>query len=135
MPKNKKRRVSAKESDNPRTVFMKRIMWGSIFSLVSFFTTMLILALIVVKAGIPETTQRLLVFFVALLSTFIGSFISLRKTKEKGLLSGVLVSLLVIVIVCFVILAVADNVGVRTVIMSLLMMLGGALGGIAAVNK
>ncbi len=135
MPKNKKRRVSSKENDNPRTAFLKKIMWGSIFSLISFFVMMLILALMVVKAGLSESMQNILVFFVSLLSTFTGAFLSLRKTREKGLLSGVIISLPVIVIVCFVLLAVADNVGVRTIIMSLLMMLGGALGGIAAVNK
>ena len=79
--------------------------------------------------------QNILVFFVSLLSTFTGTFLSLRKTREKGLMSGVITSLPEIVIVCFVLLTVADNVGVRTIIMSLLMMLGGALGGIAAVNK
>ena len=135
MPKNKKRKVSSKENENPCVAFMKKIMWGSIFSLISFFAMMLILALVVVKAGVSESTQKLLVFIVSLLSTFAGSFLSLRKTKEKGLLSGVLTSLPVIVIVCFVILAVADNVGVRTAIMSLLMVLGGASGGIAAVNR
>ncbi len=135
MPKNKKRRVSSKENDNPRVAFLKKIMWGGLFSLISFFVMMLILAFIVVKSGISESMQNILVFFVSLLSTFTGTFLSLRKTREKGLLSGVITSLPVIVIVCFVLLAVADNVGVRTIIMSLLMMLGGALGGIAAVNK
>ncbi len=135
MPRNKKRRVSTKDNDNPRVSFMKKIMWGSLFSLISFFAMMLVLALVVVKAGISESMQKILVLFVSLLSTFIGSFLSLRKTREKGLLSGVLTSLPVIVIVCFVLLAVADNVGTRTIIMSLLMTLGGALGGIAAVNR
>lgn len=135
MPKNKKRRVSPKENDNPRVAFLKKIMWGGLFSLISFFAMMFILALVVVKAGLSESMQNILVFFVSLLSTFTGAFLSLRKTREKGLLSGVLTSLPVIVMICFVLLAVADNVGVRTIIMSLLMMLGGALGGIAAVNK
>ena len=135
MPKNKKKRVSLKENINPRVTFLKKIMWGSIFSLIFFFVLMLILALIVIKAGISESVQSILVFFVSLLSTFTGAFLSLRKTREKGLISGVLASLPVIIIVSFVILAVADNVGIRTVIMSLLMMLGGALGGIAAVNR
>lgn len=135
MPKNKKRRVSAKENESPRTAFLKKIIWDSLFSIVSFFAMMFILAFVVVKAGLSESMQNIFVFFIALLSTFIGTFLSLRKTREKGLLSGVLTSLPVIVIVCFILLAVADNVGVRTIIMSFLMMLGGALGGIAAVNR
>ena len=135
MPKNKKKRVSSKENVNPRITFLKKIMWGSIFSLIFFFMLMFILALVVVKAGFFESMQNILVFFVALLSTFTGAFLSLRKTREKGLLTGVLSSLPVIIIVSFVILAVADNVGIRTAVMSLLMILGGALGGIAAVNR
>ena len=135
MPKNKKKRVSSKENANPRVTFLKKMMWGSIFSLMFFFVLMLILALVVVKAGLSESMQKILVFFVSLLSTFTGAFLSLRKTREKGLLSGALASLPVIIIVSFVILAVADNVGIRTAVMSLLMMLGGALGGIAAVNR
>lgn len=135
MPKKRKRRMSSPESENSRTAFVKRILWGSLFSVILFFILMLILSLIVVKAGLSDSMQNILVFFVSLLSVFAGAFLSLRKTYEKGLLSGVLVSLPVIVFICAVLLAVVKDIGLRTAIMALLMMLGGALGGIAAVNK
>ena len=135
MPKKRKRRMSSPESENSRTSFVKRILWGSLFSVILFFILMLILSLIVVKAGLSDSMQNILVFFVSLLSVFAGAFLSLRKTYEKGLLSGVLVSLPVIVFICAVLLAVVKDIGLRTAIMALLMMLGGALGGIAAVNK
>ena len=135
MPKKQKRRMSSSESENSRTAFIKRILWGSLFSVVFFFVFMLILALVVVKAGLSDSMQNILVFFVSLLSVFAGAFLSLRKTCEKGLMSGFLVSLPVIVFICAVLLSVVKDIGVRTAIMSLLMMAGGALGGIAAVNK
>ncbi len=135
MPKKRKRRMSSSESENSRTAFVKRILWGSLFSVVFFFVFMLILALVVVKAGLSDSMQNIFVFFVSLLSVFAGAFLSLRKTYEKGLMSGIFVSLPVIVFICAVLLTVVKDIGVRTAIMSLLMMLGGALGGIAAVNK
>ena len=135
MPKKQKRRMSSSESENSRTAFIKRILWGSLFSVVFFFVFMLILALVVVKAGLSDSMQNILVFFVSLLSVFAGAFLSLRKTCEKGLMSGFLVSLPVIVFICAVLLSVVKDIGVRTAIMSLLMMAGGALGGIAAVNR
>ncbi len=135
MPKKRKRRISSPESENSRTAFVKRIMCGSLFSVVFFFVFMLILAFVVVKAGLSDSMQNIFVFFVSLLSVFAGAFLSLRKTYEKGLMSGILVSLPVIVFICAVLLVVVKDIGLRTAIMSLLMLLGGALGGIAAVNK
>lgn len=135
MPKKRKKRKSSSGNENSRTAFIKRILWGSLFSVVFFFVFMLILALVVVKAGLSDSMQNILVFFVSLLSVFAGAFLSLRKTCEKGLMSGFLVSLPVIVFICAVLLAVVKDISVRTAIMSLLMMTGGALGGIAAVNR
>lgn len=134
MPKKRKKRVSS-ENENSRTAFVKRILWGSLFSVIAFFVILLVLALIVVKTGLSDSMQSVLTFFSALLSTFVGAFLSLRKTHEKGLVSGLLASLPAIVTVCFVLLAAVGDVGLKTIVMSLLMMLGGALGGIAAVNK
>lgn len=135
MPKKRKRRVSPKENENPRIVFLKRILWGSLCSLVAFFVILLILAFIVMKAGISDSMQTMLTLAASLIATFIGAFLSLRKTHEKGLLSGVLVSVPALIIMCVVLFAVFGELGVKTLVMALLMMLGGALGGIAAVNK
>ncbi len=135
MPKNRKRRVTSSENENSRTTFIKRILWGSLFSVIAFFAILLLLALIVVKFGVSDSMQNILVFFVSLLSTFLGAFMGLRKTHEKGLVSGSLVSVPAIIAVCLVLLTVVNDIGIKTIIMSLLMIVGGALGGIAAVNK
>ncbi len=134
MPKKRKRRVSS-ENENPRTVLVKRILWGSIASLATFFIILLILAFIVMKAGISDSMQMMLTLAASLIATFIGAFLSLCKTHEKGLISGAIVSIPALIIMCIVLLAVFGELGVKTIVMALLMMLGGALGGIAAVNK
>ena len=135
MPKKRKRRIREGENDNPRKSFLRRILKGSIFSALVFFAVLLISALVTMKTSLSDTMQNFLVFFSSLLGPFAGAFLALHKTREKGLLSGVLVSVPVIVLVCIVLLAVVGTLGIKTLIMALLMMLGGALGGIAAVNK
>lgn len=134
MPKKRKRRVSS-ENENPHKALIKRILWGSLYSIAAFFIILLILAFIVMKAGMSDSMQTLLTLASSLFATFIGAFLSLRKTHEKGMVSGVLVSVPAIMNVCIILLAVFGSLGLKTAIMASLMMLGGALGGIAAVNK
>ncbi len=136
MPKSKTRRKKqSKNNENPRTQFLKRIFRASLFSAVLFFVFLFILALFVVKIGVSDSMQNILVFFIAVFSVFAGSFAALHKTHEKGLINGTLSAVPVIIFVCMVLLIFMHKLGLKTVIMSLLMLLGGALGGIAAVNK
>lgn len=134
MPKKRKRRVPS-EKENPRKSVIKRILWGGLYSVVTFFVLIFILSFIVMKAGVSDSMQTLLSMASSLLAVFVGAFFALRKTREKGLVSGLLVSVPTIAAVCMILLIIFGNLGVKTIIMALLMMLGGALGGIAAVNK
>lgn len=135
MPKNRKRRTSSKENQNPNISFVKRILRGGFISAAIFFTLIFLLSLLVVKTGVSDSMQNIFVFFFALLSSFLGAFISLRKTREKGLLSGILTALPAIILACLVLLVVLHTLGLKTLLMSAMMLLGGALGGIVAVNK
>lgn len=130
-----KRKKQVNDNENPRTQFLKRIFRGSLFSAGFFFLFLFILALFVVKLGFSDSTQNIFVFFSAVFSVFAGSFAALHKTHEKGLLSGSLCAVPTILLVCIVLLIFMHKLGLKTVIMSLLMLLGGALGGIAAVNR
>lgn len=137
MPKSKprKRKKQLKDNENPRTQFLKRIFRGSLISAGFFFLLLFILALFVVKFGLSDSTQNIFVFFFAVFSVFAGSFAALHKTQEKGLISGTLCAVPAILLVCIILLIFMHKLGFKTAIMSLLMLLGGALGGIAAVNK
>lgn len=135
MPKNRKKRKASTEKNDPRKTFIQRLIRGGIYSSLIFFALLFVLAMCIVKTNISDSMQNIFVFFFALLASFSGAFISLRKTQEKGLVSGLLVGFVVIVISCLVLLATVRNLGARTLVMSALMLLGGALGGIIAVNK
>lgn len=134
MPKKRKRRV-APEKEDPRKAMLKRILWGSFYSVAAFFVLIFILSVVVMKAGMSDSMQTLLTMTSSLLAVFVGAFFSLRKTREKGMVSGLLTALPAVAVACVVLLAVFGTLGLRTVVMALLMMLGGALGGIAAVNR
>lgn len=135
MPQKKKKRKPSAEKKNPKKEFVRRIISGGIYSVLIFLALLLILAICIVKAGVSDGMQNFFVFFFALLASFLGAFISLRKVHEKGLVSGLLVSAVATGISCLVLLAVVHDVGIKTLVMAVLMLLGGALGGIVAVNK
>ncbi len=135
MPKKRKRRVSSSENKNPGNIFLRKVLKGSLLSLVLFFAVLLILALIMTKAGLTEIMQTILTMSASFIATFTGAFLLVGKSREKGLVTGVLMSLPLIVITSVVLLILFGNLGIRTVIMALVMMLGGALGGVARVNQ
>ena len=135
MPKNRKRRKSAAENTDPRKALLVRAAKGSAFTVVIFFGLIFLLALAVVQFNISDSMQNIALFFSATLASFLGSFIAMRKTHEKGLVSGLLMSIPAIAVVSLVLLAVLHTLGAKTLLMSAMMLVGGILGGIAAVNK
>ncbi|MBQ7957713.1 MAG: TIGR04086 family membrane protein [Clostridia bacterium] len=134
MPKNRKRRSSSSQNTDPRKDFITKMVKGSIVTAISFFILLFLLALLVVHFNVSDSVQNIAVFFFALFASFLGSFFALRKTQEKGLVSGVILTVPAVSVVCLVLFAVLHTLGARTLIMSGLMMAGGMLGGIAAVN-
>ncbi len=131
--KRKKRKPIQNENSN--SAYIKKLFTGSLISVISFFVLTFVMSLAVVKIGVGDSLQTIAMFLFSVLSTFIGAFFSLMKTREKGLVWGFLSSLPAIIFICIVLLIALKDIGVKTIVMSLLMMLGGTLGGIAAVNK
>lgn len=133
--KTSKKRKRKETDNNSGMVYVKRILKGSFISLVIFLVLLLFLSLAVVKIGVGDSVQNVAVFLFALFSTFAGAFLSLMKRKDKGIQSGFFISLPAILMMCIILMSVCHDIGLKTLIMALLMMAGGALGGIAAVNK
>ncbi|MBE6783818.1 MAG: TIGR04086 family membrane protein [Ruminococcaceae bacterium] len=135
MPKSKRRRSPSSNDKNIFSVFAKKIISGGAISSLLFFLLMLLLALITMKAKVSDTMQNILVFFFAVLSPFVGSFIVFRKESNKGIMLGAFSATASIIIACIVLLCFLHTLGTKTILMSALMLLGGISGGIAAVNK
>ncbi len=135
MPKKKKKRKTTSENEKSNLFLLKKILRGSVFSVIIFFALLLLLSAVIVKFGAGESIQNILVFIFAAISTFCGAFFAMRKTSEKGLFLGLAVAFPAVIMVSVVLLAVLNDIGTKTLIMALLMLIGGAAGGVTAVNR
>ncbi len=131
----KRKKRSNTEKPTSSSAYIKTILKGSLIAVISFFALTLIMAVAVVKIGMGESIQSIAMFFVSALSAFIGGFFSLLKTREKGLISGILVSLPAALLISIVLICALKDIGLKTLAMVLSMAIGGAMGGITAVNK
>ena len=135
MPKTNKRRSRPAEKTDSKPYFIKKAIKGGIASAIIYFTFLLLCAVAVMNLRVTDSMQNIAVFSLAPLSTFIASFFSLRKNNEKGLYSGAAIALCAAVITSVVLFAIIHSLGTKTILMALLMIIGGALGGITAVNS
>lgn len=134
MPKTKKRRRNSSEA-NPTYSLLKKALIGGFISTAIYFLFLLLCALAVMNLKVTDSMQNVVVFSLASVSTFIASFFMLKKDTQKGLYSGVVISFSAAIITSIVLLTVIHSLGAKTIIMALLMIIGGALGGITAVNS
>lgn len=135
MPKTKKRRNRPDEKSDSKAAFLKKTIKGGIISTVIYFVFLLLCALAVMKLRFTDSMQNIAVFSLAPFSTFITSFFMLKKNNEKGLYSGVSIAFFSAIITSLILLAIIHTLGVKTILMALLMITGGAVGGITAVNS
>ena len=135
MPKTKKRRNRPDEKTDSKSYFLKKVIKGGIACAVIYFIFLLLCALAVMKLRVTDSMQNIGVFSLAPISAFLASYFSLRKNNERGLYSGVLIAFCGAIITSLVLFAIVHTLGTKTILMALLMIIGGALGGITAVNS
>ena len=135
MPKTKKRRNRPDEKADSKSPFLKKAIKGGILSALIYFIFLLLCAFAVMKLRVTDSMQNIGVFSLAPVSAFIASYFLLRKSNEKGLFSGASIAFFGAVITSLVIFAIIHTLGIKTIFMALLMIIGGALGGITAVNS
>ena len=131
----KRNRKKRSADDNPKKLLAKRIAVGCVIGIIAFFIMIWLTALAVVKAGLSDTIQVFLVFASAFLSAFLGAFSSCRLIKEKGLAMGIFTSLPIIFIICVILMITVKDIGLKTLLMAVLMIAGGGMGGVLAVNS
>lgn len=116
---------------------IKAYLWGIICG--SSFSAILLvlssLAFVKIK-NIPQAFIEPLVIFICALGAFIGGYVTVRISKERGMLKGMVTGFLL-----FVLTFIASLVFTRepltmiSVIKCLSMVLTGAIAGIIGVNK
>ena len=103
------------------------------------FCTLIILlsAWLFVRTGkLPLNSAYIIMQIIGALSSFAGSYVSVRIYKSNGLVIGLITAFILFVIIFLTGLVVCvDNISMSTVTKMTAMLCAGALGGILSVNK
>ena len=127
--------MSENISENGNNI--KRIIKGSIFSIVITLIGLLVYSIILSYTSVSESTMPATIIIITAVSILIGSTISTSNIKKNGIVNGVLVGIIYIAIIYLISSIVTGNFLLNTdsIIMVIASTLTGALGGIIGVNK
>lgn len=132
MPKNKKADGS-KSSQNSDLLI--HVLTGSAVSSISFFLFLLTGAALILKLDLDSGSMFFVVLACAIVSSMLGGFTAVRKTRKNGALLGALStvpSIAAIIISAFI--AAKSSPGINMLSTAAAMIIFGAVGGILAVN-
>lgn len=127
--------MSENISENGNNI--KRIIKGSVFSIVITLIGLLVYSIILSYTSISESTMPATIIIITAVSILIGSTISTSNIKKNGIVNGVLVGIIYIAIIYLISSIVTGNflLNTNSIIMVIASVLTGALGGIIGVNK
>lgn len=127
--------MSENISENGNNI--KRIIKGSIFSIVITLIGLLVYSIILSYTSVSESTMPATIIIITAVSILIGSTISTSNIKKNGIVNGVLVGIIYIAIIYLISSIVTGNflLNTNSIIMVIASTLTGALGGIIGVNK
>ncbi len=115
--------------------FLRPIGLGSVIGMAACFLLLLLMAAIVASGTVPASGVTWLSMIAVTFGALVAGFASARLAGEKGLLYGTVSGLLLLVLTTAVgWLLVPDGVGSLLWVRVLLMLGGGAFGGILGVN-
>lgn len=116
---------------------IKKIIKGSIISIIVTIVSLVIFAILLTYTGIAESTIPTVTIIITALSILIGSSLSMSKLKKNGIINGSLVGLIYIMVIYILSSIIEGNfaLNIYSIIMILGSVLAGALGGIIGVNK
>ena len=121
--------------DEKRASPQIKIIIGSAIGTVLYFLIVAVAAVAVLKSGSGTSVYMPIGFAAGVLSGFAGGFAAVRPIKEKGAMFGAL-SGLGQALLCSIVLFIVNKAtaGSGMFILSLIIIICSALGGIAAVN-
>lgn len=127
--------MSENISENGNNI--KKIIKGSVFSIVITIIGLLVYSIILSYTSISETTMPATIIIITAISILIGSTISTANIKKNGIVNGVLVGLIYIAIIYLISSIVTGNflLNTNSIIMVIASVLTGAMGGIIGVNR
>ncbi len=128
-----KPKVSRKDAASVN--FASGIAVGAAVIAAVYFVLIAVYAFAALKTGINASTYMPAGFFIGALSGLIGGFVAAKSVKQKGIVCGASSGLIASVFCSLVMFFVNSNkAGTGVFIFMAAMLLGGAAGGIAAMN-
>lgn len=122
-------------TENNTNNFIK-ILKGSLISIAVTIILLAIFSLVLTYSSISENTMPTMIILITILSILIGSQMTTRSIKNKGMLNGALVGIIYIGLLYLISSIVTSNFGFNTysLVMILSSIIIGGLGGIIGVN-
>lgn len=116
---------------------IKRILKGSIISMLITIIALLIFASLLTYTSMSEATIPAVIIVTSIISILIGSTISMSKVKKNGIVNGALIGLIYILAIYLLSSIIQGNFAVNaySIIMIIGSVLAGAVGGIIGVNR
>lgn len=113
-----------------------KIIKGSFIAIILSMIFMTIYAVILSTTNISETTIRTVLIVISGISILIGSSISTKKVKRRGMINGGIVGLIYMLFIYFLSSVILMNfkINVNTIIMITTGILAGMIGGIIGIN-
>ena len=114
----------------------KNIMKGIVISFLITMGMLFVLAILLCYTNMKESLIEPCIIFVSSFSILIGSFLVMKKIRQKGLFYGMVLGIIYMLMIYLISSFISMNfsIGSGTIIMMLLGIISGVLGGIIGVN-
>ena len=128
-------RISENLSESRNNI--KRIIKGSVISIVITLIALVIFASLLTYTSISESTIPTVTIIITVISILIGSSLCMSTVKKNGIINGILVGLIYIAFIYILSSIIEGNfaLNLKSIIMIIGAIIAGAVGGIIGVNR
>lgn len=116
---------------------IKKIIKGSIISIIITLVGLVIFASLLTYTSIAENTIPAVTIIITIISILIGSSLCMSTVKKNGIINGVLIGLIYISFIYILSSIIEGNfeLNLKSIIMIIGAIIAGAIGGIIGVNR
>lgn len=128
-------KISENLSENGNNI--KKIIKGSIISIVITLIALVIFAGFLTYTSISESTIPTVTIIIAVISILIGSSLSMTTIRKNGIVNGAIIGLIYIAVIYLLSSIIEKDFSLNKYSMAMIISsaLAGALGGIIGVNR
>lgn len=116
---------------------IKKIIKGSVISIVITLIGLVIFAILLTYTSMSESTIPAVTIIITVISILIGSSLCMSTVKKNGIINGMLIGLIYIAFIYILSSIIEGNfaLNLKSIIMIVGAIIAGAVGGIIGVNR